>query len=57
VPPWRSICRSAKVHRDWCERFLPANSGDSGSGAPLGSFEEMTAGVGPALSYAAQIGG
>jgi len=31
-------------------------SGDSGSGAKLGSFEGMTAGIGPCFSYAYQIG-
>ena len=36
--------------------FLKQTTGDSGSGARLGSFEEMTAGVGPVLSYAAQFG-
>ena len=32
--------------------YLQQTTGDSGSGARLGSFEEMTAGVGPVLSYA-----
>lgn len=36
--------------------YLQQFTGDSGSGARLGSFEEMTAGVGPVLSYAGQIG-
>jgi hypothetical protein len=36
--------------------YLQQTTGDSGSGARLGSFEEMTAGVGPVLSYAAQFG-
>jgi hypothetical protein len=36
--------------------YLQQTTGDSGSGAQLGSFEEMTAGVGPVLSYAGQIG-
>jgi hypothetical protein len=36
--------------------YLQQTTGDSGSGAHLGSFEEMTAGVGPVLSYAGQIG-
>jgi hypothetical protein len=36
--------------------YLQQTTGDSGSGARLGSFEEMTAGVGPVLSYAGQIG-
>lgn len=36
--------------------YLQQTTGDSGSGARLGSFEEMTAGVGPVLSYAAQCG-
>ncbi len=36
--------------------YLKQFTGDSGSGARLGSFEEMTAGVGPVLSYAAQFG-
>ena len=31
-------------------------AGDSGSGARLGDFEGMTAGVGPVLSYAAKVG-
>ena len=35
--------------------YLQQTTGDSGSGARLGSFEEMTVGVGPALSYAAQF--
>jgi hypothetical protein len=35
---------------------LKQTTGDSGNGARLGSFEEMTAGVGPVLSYAAQFG-
>jgi hypothetical protein len=36
--------------------YLAQTTGDSGNGARLGSFEEMTAGVGPVLSYAAQLG-
>jgi hypothetical protein len=36
--------------------YVQQTTGDSGSGARLGSFEEMTAGVGPVLSYAGQIG-
>jgi hypothetical protein len=36
--------------------YLVQTTGDSGSGAHLGSFDEMTAGVGPVLSYAAQFG-
>jgi len=36
--------------------YLQQVTGDSGSGARLGGFEEMTAGVGPVLSYAAQFG-
>lgn len=36
--------------------YLQQTTGDSGSGATRGSFEEMTAGVGPVLSYAAQFG-
>jgi hypothetical protein len=36
--------------------YLNQTTGDSGSGAHLGSFEETTAGVGPVLSYAAQFG-
>jgi len=36
--------------------YLQQTTGDSGSGARLGSFEEMTAGIGPVLSYAAQLG-
>jgi len=36
--------------------YLQQTTGDSGSGARLGSFEEMTAGVGPVLSYAGQAG-
>ena len=36
--------------------YLTQTTGDSGNGARLGSFEEMTAGVGPVLSYAAQFG-
>jgi hypothetical protein len=31
-------------------------TGDSGSGARLGGFEGMTAGIGPVFSYAYQIG-
>jgi len=36
--------------------YLLQTTGDSGSGAKLGSFEEMTVGVGPVLSYAGQFG-
>jgi len=36
--------------------YLQQVTGDRGSGARLGSFQEMTAGVGPVLSYAAQLG-
>jgi len=36
--------------------YLKQFTGDSGSGAKLGSFEEMAAGVGPVLSYAVQAG-
>ena len=36
--------------------YLQQTTGDSGSGARLGSFEEMTAGVGPVVSYAGQFG-
>lgn len=36
--------------------YLQQFTGDSGSGARLGSFREMTAGVGPVLSYAGQVG-
>jgi hypothetical protein len=36
--------------------YLQQTTGDSSSGARLGSFEEMTAGIGPVLSYAGQIG-
>ena len=36
--------------------YLQQTTGDSGSGARLGGFEETTAGVGPVLSYAAQFG-
>ena len=36
--------------------YLQQTTRDSGGGARLGSFEEMTAGVGPVLSYAAQLG-
>ncbi len=32
--------------------ILSQTSGDSGSGAKLGSFEEATAGIGPVISYA-----
>lgn len=35
---------------------LNQTTGDSGRGAHLGSFEEETAGVGPVLSYAMQLG-
>jgi hypothetical protein len=36
--------------------YLQQTTVDSGSGARQGSFEEMTTGVGPVLSYAAQFG-
>lgn len=36
--------------------YLQQTTGDSGSGATLGNFEERSAGVGPVLSYAAQFG-
>jgi hypothetical protein len=36
--------------------YLQQTTGDSGSGARLGSFKEMTAGVGPVLSYAGKLG-
>ncbi len=36
--------------------FYQQISGDSGSGARLGSFEGMTAGIGPVLSYVYKIG-
>jgi hypothetical protein len=36
--------------------YLQQTTGDSGSGARLGSFKEMTTGVGPVLSFAGQIG-
>jgi len=36
--------------------FYQQITGDGGSGAHLGSFEGMTTGVGPVLSYAYQIG-
>ena len=36
--------------------YLQQTTPDSGSGALLGGFEEMTAGVGPVLSYIGQIG-
>jgi hypothetical protein len=36
--------------------YLQQTTGDSGKGAHLGNFEEMTAGVGPVLSYAMQSG-
>ena len=36
--------------------YLQQTTADSGGGARLGTFEEMTAGVGPVLSYAGQIG-
>jgi hypothetical protein len=35
--------------------YLQQITGDSGSGAKLGGFEQMTAGVGPVVSYAAQF--
>ncbi len=37
--------------------FYQQITGDSGGGAKLGSFEGMTAGIGPAVSYAYGIGG
>jgi hypothetical protein len=36
--------------------YLQQTTGDSGSGARLGSFEQRTAGVGPVLSYVQQFG-
>ena len=36
--------------------YLKQTTGDSGSGARLGSFKEMTAGIGPVLSYEEQFG-
>jgi hypothetical protein len=36
--------------------WLQQTTGDSGSGARLGSFKESQAGVGPVISYAAQFG-
>jgi hypothetical protein len=36
--------------------YLSQTSGDSGSGAKLGSFEEATAGIGPVVSYAMPSG-
>jgi hypothetical protein len=36
--------------------YLQQTTGDTGSGARLGSFKVMTAGVGPVISYAAQFG-
>jgi hypothetical protein len=35
--------------------YLQQTTGDSGSGAQLGSFKEAQAGVGPVISYAAQF--
>lgn len=35
--------------------YLQQTTGDSGSGARLGSFKTMSAGVGPVVSYAAQF--
>jgi hypothetical protein len=35
--------------------YLQQTTGDSGSGARLGGFEQMTAGIGPVLSYAGQF--
>ena len=35
--------------------YLQQTTGDSGSGARLGSFKEMTGGVGPVVSYLAQF--
>jgi hypothetical protein len=37
--------------------FYQQITGDGGSGARLGGFEGMTAGIGPAISYAYSIGG
>ena len=37
--------------------FYQQITGDSGSGAKLGGFEGMTAGIGPAISYAYGVGG
>jgi hypothetical protein len=36
--------------------YLQQTTGDSGSGARLGSFEQRTAGVGPVVSYVEQFG-
>jgi len=36
--------------------YLQQTTGDSGSGARLGSFKTAQAGVGPVISYAAQWG-
>ena len=36
--------------------YLQQTTGDSGSGARLGGLEEMTAGVGPVLSYGVRLG-
>ncbi len=36
--------------------YLQQTTPDSGSGALLGSFEEMTSGIGPVLSYAQEFG-
>jgi hypothetical protein len=36
--------------------YFKQTTGDSGSGATLGNFEEMTAGIGPVLSYTGQFG-
>jgi len=37
--------------------FYQQITGDGGSGARLGGFEGMTAGIGPAISYAYSVGG
>jgi hypothetical protein len=37
--------------------YLQQTTGDTGSGARLGSFKIMTAGIGPVISYAAKVGG
>ena len=37
--------------------FYQQITGDSGGGAKLGSFEGMTAGIGPTISYAYSVGG
>ena len=46
--------RPDRDRREWI--YVKQTTGDSGSGARLGSFEEMSTGVGPVLLYAAQFG-